>query len=41
MSPDSGTVIYSAYADYRDLYNFEPLFNDSDWMDKDGRLLFP
>lgn len=41
MSPESGTVIYSAYADYRDLYNFEPLFNDSDWMDKDGRLLFP
>lgn len=40
MSPESGTVIYSAYADYRDLYNFEPLFNDSDWMDKDGRLLF-
>lgn len=41
MSPEIGTVIYSAYADYRDLYNFEPLFNDSDWMDKDGRLLFP
>ncbi|MDD6234680.1 MAG: hypothetical protein PUB17_05835 [Lachnospiraceae bacterium] len=41
MSPENGTVIYSAYSDYRDLYNFEPLFNDSDWMDKDGRLLYP
>lgn len=41
MSPESGTVIYSAYADYRDTYYFEPRFDDSEWMNKDGRLLFP